>query len=61
MARARGWKTLGTGMAGMRSTDGKNRTLIIKKRSSGEMVQVGGGGNSAPVDLDGGEGQGKGV
>ena len=68
LARTRGWRMLGTGMGGRRSTDGKNRGreyivhgggggYIVHGGGRGYIFHSGGGGYPAPVNLIGAEGQ----
>ena len=54
MARTRGLRALVMGTGCRRGTDGENRALF---RGGGDVVQGGGGGDLALVDLIGGEGQ----
>ena len=55
MVGARSQGSLGMEIEDRRSTDGKNRALIIKEWGGGDMIQ--GGGNLALVYLVGAESQ----
>ena len=54
VARTRSGRTVGTETGNRRTTDSENRALI---RAGGDMVQGGGGGDLALVDLVCTEGQ----